>query len=160
MTNQNINTTSKFKIKAYFIPFIIILFTSFPIIVNTLIINKKDGQIEKLILTSILPLVVIIVSIYQLKNNLLNIIVSEESITFRRYLGYGKPNTIKFYDIDRYKVQMKVTKGEQYEILKIIKDNKTLLHVSQFYINNYNELKLKIEQKIDLETNIKGIEKN
>ena len=150
MIDKNSQVISKFNFKAYLNPVIIILFISFPVIVNTLIINKNDDPNEKLIFTSIMPLIVIIIGIYQLRQNLLNIIITDENITFRRYLGFGKSNIYNLNDLDGYNIQIKKTKGEEYEILKIIKDNKTLMQISQFYIDNYSDLKLKIEQKLKI----------
>ncbi len=150
MIDKNSQVISKFNFKAYLNPVIIILFISFPVIVNTLIINKNDDPNEKLIFTSIMPLIVIIIGIYQLRQNLLNIIITDENITFRRYLGFGKSNIYNLKDLDGYNIQIKKTKGEEYEILKIIKDNKTLMQISQFYIDNYSDLKLKIEQKLKI----------
>lgn len=150
MIDKNSQIISKFNFKAYLNPVIIILFISFPIIVNTLIINKNDDPNEKLIFTSIMPLIVIIIGIYQLRQNLLNIIITDENITFRRYLGFGKSNIYNLNDLDCYNIQIKKTKGEEYEILKIVKDNKTLMQISQFYIDNYSDLKLKIGQKLKI----------
>jgi hypothetical protein len=150
MIDKNSQVISKFNFKAYLNPVIIILFISFPVIVNTLIINKNDDPNEKLIFTSIMPLIVIIIGIYQLRQNLLNIIITDENITFRRYLGFGKSNIYNLNDLDGYNIQIKKTKGEEYEILKIIKDNKTLMQISQFYIDNYSDLKLKIGQKLKI----------
>ena len=148
MVDKNSQVKSKFNFKAYLTPVIIILFGSFPVIINTLIINIKDDPNEKLILTSIMPLIVIIISIYHLRQNLLNIIISDENITFRRYLGFGKSNIYNFIDLDGYNIKITKTKGEGYEILKIVKDNKTQMQISQFYIDNYSDLKLIIGQKL------------
>lgn len=150
MTNQNNVTVSKFNSKVYLVPIIIVLFWLFPIIVSFLIIDKNYDIIERIISLSILPLIVSFISLYQLKNNLLNTIITEETITFRRYLGYGKPNIYNFDDLDGYNIQIKKTKGEVYEILKIVEDNKTLIQISQFYIDNYSDLKLKIGQKLKI----------
>ena len=148
MVDKNSQVKSRFNFRAYLTPIIIILFGSFPVIINTLIIKDNLNPNKTLIFSSIMPLIVIITSIYQLRLNLLNIIISDENITFRRYLGFGKSNIYNLNDLDGYNIQIKKTKGEEYEILKIVKDNKTQMQISQFYIDNYSDLKLKIGQKL------------
>jgi hypothetical protein len=150
MTTKNNKTVSKFNFKVYLVPITILLFWSYPIIASSLNTDKNYGIFERIISLSILPLIVIIISFYQLRQNLLKIIITEESITFRRYLGFGKNNVYNLNDFDGFYVQIKKAKEKEYEILKIVKDNKTLMNISQFYIDNYSDLKLKLGLQLRL----------
>ncbi|UUC44725.1 hypothetical protein [Flavobacterium cerinum] len=56
---------------------------------------------------------------------------------------------IKFKDLDGFETTFETSKGgKSYEILYLIKDNKVLVHISEFHFSNYKEIKNKVRSKL------------
>lgn len=55
---------------------------------------------------------------------------------------------IRLEDLDGFETTIEPSKIGNYEVLFLVKNNKTLVHISEFHLSNYKEIKSKIETKL------------
>ena len=55
---------------------------------------------------------------------------------------------LKFDDLDGFETTIETSKGGSYEVLYLIKNQKTLAHISEFHLSNYKQLKSNINGKL------------
>ncbi len=74
--------------------------------------------------------------------------MDNETIISRSYLGFGKSVVTNFEEVDGFTICMVPSKYDDYEYLYIIKDNRKIIKVSQFYHRNYEDVKKAISKKV------------
>lgn len=55
---------------------------------------------------------------------------------------------IKLEDLDGFETTIETSKSGNYEVLYLVKNNKSLVHISEFHLANYKEIKVEIESKL------------
>lgn len=86
-------------------------------------------------------------------------------IIIKSFLGLGTTKKYEFIDFDGYKISILPSEYEDYEYLYLVKNQKKIIKISQFYHSNYTEIKQAISKKtknlgkedFNLAREIKGI---
>jgi hypothetical protein len=72
--------------------------------------------------------------------------INEEEIIFKNILLSEKKIALK--DFDGFETTIETSRGGSYEVLYLMKNKKSLVHISEFQLANYKELKNHIETKL------------
>lgn len=72
--------------------------------------------------------------------------INDKEIIFKNILLSEKKIALK--DFDGFEITIETSKGGSYEVLYLMKDEKSLVHISEFHLANYKELKNHIETKL------------
>ncbi len=78
----------------------------------------------------------------ELRNKIIKISLHNNEIEKKNYLGLKRKYNYK--DFDGYQTSILTSKGQNYEYLYFIKDNKKEIKLSEFYHKNYFDLKNEI----------------
>jgi hypothetical protein len=54
-----------------------------------------------------------------------------------------------FTEFDGYETTIETSRGGSYEVLYLMKNKKSLIHISEFHLANYKELKSNIDKKLN-----------
>jgi len=73
--------------------------------------------------------------------------INDEEIIFKNVLLSERRFTFK--DFDGFETTIETSRGGSYEVLYLIKNKKSLIHISEFHLANYKELKSHIETKLN-----------
>ncbi len=73
--------------------------------------------------------------------------ISDQDIIFKTFLLSEKKIALK--DFDGFETSIETSRGGNYEVLYLMKNQKSLIHISEFHLANYKELKSDIEKKLD-----------
>jgi hypothetical protein len=138
----SVELKSKFNFRVYLIPSLMLIFLIFGTV--ALIEQLKSINVEKIDLREIwLPLFFIIVFVliflHEFKNKIINVIIINDTIQKRTFLGFSK--TYKFKDFNGFAIRTEKGKIESYEYLYLMKDDKPIITICQTYHKNYYELK-------------------
>jgi hypothetical protein len=55
---------------------------------------------------------------------------------------------LNFESLDGFETTIETSKSGSYEVLYLVKNGKSLVHISEFHLSNYNEIKREIELKM------------
>lgn len=135
---------SKFKLIALIIPILILALVS---VSTVILIENSPLKIDKIrwidVYMTILFLFTIIGLIFgELRTKIIVIEIKNNYINKKNYLGFNQ--NYNFKDFDGFQTSIFVSKGERFEYLYLVKDNKKIIKISQAYHKNYFELKDKI----------------
>jgi len=61
---------------------------------------------------------------------------------------FNSVTKIKIDEIDGFESTIETSRGGSYEVIYLIKNKKTLVHISEFHLANYSEIKKEIKSKI------------
>lgn len=73
--------------------------------------------------------------------------ISDQEIIFKTLLLSEKK--IALNDFDGFETTRETSRGGSYEVLYLMKNQKSLIHISEFHLANYKELKSDIEKKLN-----------
>ena len=73
--------------------------------------------------------------------------ISDQEIIFKTFLLSEKK--IALNDFDGFETTRETSRGGSYEVLYLMKNQKSLIHISEFHLANYKELKSDIEKKLN-----------
>ena len=73
--------------------------------------------------------------------------INDQEITVKSILQDEKK--FRFKDFDGFETTIESSKGGNYEVLFLMKNKCSLIHISEFHLSNYKELKSNIESKIN-----------
>ena len=71
--------------------------------------------------------------------------INDQEITTKNIFLTEKQMQLK--DFDGFETTLETSKSGNYEVLYLMKNKKSLIHISEFYLSNYKELKSLIEKK-------------
>ena len=91
----------------------------------------------------------------ELRTKAIKVIIDGEDIKVRAFGGLSPERHYRFDDFDGFKTTVLSSRQGDYEYLYLIKKNKKVIKLSQFYHRNYQQLKQLISHK----TNDLGYEK-
>ena len=72
--------------------------------------------------------------------------ISDKEITLKKTLLSEKHFDLK--DFNGFETTLERSKYKSYEVLYLIKDKKSVIHISELHISNYKEIKKSIEKKL------------
>lgn len=138
----SVEVKSKFNFRVYLIPGLILIFLIFGI--AAFLEQLKGIDVKKIDLREIwLPLffivVFILIFLHEFKNKIINLIITNDNIEKRTFLGFNK--IYKFKDFNGFAIRTEKGKIESYEYLYLMKDDKPIITICQTYHKNYYELK-------------------
>ncbi len=139
---------SKFSFRTYFFVAMTIITFFLPIY---LFINRAETFGEsynmKFLFVSSFMIFFCIWTILQTFRRVLWLKINNEEIIFKNILLSEKKIALK--DFDGFEITIEKSKGGSYEVLYLMKNKKSLVHISEFHIANYEELKNHIEAKLN-----------
>src|SRR5690606_37321414 len=78
----------------------------------------------------------------------IRVVVEEDHIMVREFLGLHKSRIFYYQDLDGYEIKVLEAEYGSYEYLFIMKKGKRVIRISQYYHSNYKELKFFIQKKL------------
>lgn len=84
----------------------------------------------------------------ELRRRVLKVTIDKETITVRRYMGWGKEELHFLNTFDGYQLTHLQSRYGSYEYLYLIRDGKRVIKLSDFYHKNFEELKSAIAAKV------------
>ena len=101
----------------------------------------------------------------ELRTKAIKVSLSYDRIEVRRYLGRGTPTEYWFSEMEGFVTVLQPSEYRDYESLSLVKDGQRIIKLSEFYHENYFELKETIslkckklrEEKYNLLREMKGI---
>ena len=148
---------SKFKGWAWFLAGYAFLFTCILIacILWDIFLNNILPVYFNIIVTFFVAFTWVWIVLGELRNKVILVDIGYDNFVVKRYLGLGTAKTYYFGDMQGYKISFLYSASASYEYMYLIKDDKKIIKLSQFYHKNYDELKQAI---IDAHVKDLGIE--
>ena len=140
--------TSRFSIKTYL--FVVIPFVTF-IFPIYLFFNRIEAfgihHNSKFLFVASLLWLTCFYSILGIIKRVVTIKITDQEITTKNIFRSKKH--IKLKDFDGYQISSEISRGGSYEVVYLMKDNKCLIHISEFHLSNYKELKNLIQKNVN-----------
>jgi len=139
---------SKFKFRALLIPVLLIAITSISAYIVT---ENWPIKIEELrwieIYMAVLFLFTWIWLVFgELRTKVIKVTIENNHIKKKNYLGLNQKYNFK--DFSGFQTSILTSKGESFEYLYLVKDNRKIIKISEAYHKNYGELKNRIEANL------------
>lgn len=144
--NQN-KVRSRFTINAYFLPFSFVLFGVAPFVLDFLMSNEPKNGSVFFLLICILSWTTSVFCVWEFINHLIHIELTEREIIIRKYIGLGSKTRFPWDELDGFEITVRTSRSEKYEVLHVKKGKKIVIRISQFYIENYVEIKRAVMNK-------------
>lgn len=95
------------------------------------------------------PLVIILVWLTwgEIRTKAIKLIIKPDKLTINSFFGLGALKTISPSEIDGYKISILPSEYKNYEYLYLMVGKRKRIKISQFYHQNYAELKKEIAKK-------------
>lgn len=77
----------------------------------------------------------------EIKTKMISLDIEEDSVIVRRYLGFGPAKIYGLGEITGFKISVLTWRGGSYEYLYLMEGDRKIAKLSDFYHNNYKELK-------------------
>ena len=139
---------STFKFRAYVPLGLFLLVTLLIIYFTKSFIEKPDLPILAILAFMLLFLFIWVWLLFgELRTKAIKLEIHEQEIFVRNYLGFGIRKVYKFSQFDGFETALLSTQYGEYEYLYLIKNQKKIIKISQFYHANYEELKESISKK-------------
>lgn len=141
---------SKFTFKSYFLLVLIVAFGFLIWYVVPAFFNNPyydEKLFPKIFVPSITIFSFIMLFFGELRTKRININLNKNEIIVKRFFGLITEN-YRFSEIDGWKYSHLSSRGGTYEYLYLIKDEKKIVKISQFYHKNYFKLKNEIQGKL------------
>lgn len=135
---------SKFK-PGVFIPVFAALFL-FVLLILVIILFTGKGK-DPLIGLITIPVCIFFllwIVVGELRTKALKVEISYDKILVKKYLGYGAPAEFWFSEMEGFKTVLLPSEYRDYESLYLIKGGRKIIKLSEFYHENYVELKGRI----------------
>lgn len=130
---------SKFKFTAYIAPFFALAIL---LLLVCLIANKFEDftSIGGGIFASTLLLLSLVMLFNDMVTKAIGIKIYKNDISIRPFLGLGWQKNYEIEALDGFQSSIISAKGGTYRILYLMKDNKKVGKITEFYHSNYNEI--------------------
>jgi hypothetical protein len=135
---------SKFKYGAYILAVLVIVFTI--IMCFLLSLFFMDGiPIGLIIFVNLLFIFAWVWLVFgELRTKVVAVDIGYDNFIVKGFFGLGKPKTYYFNEVEGYKTSILPAKLTVYEYLYVMSGSKKVIKLSQFYHQNYEELKTAI----------------
>ncbi|MBL7699796.1 MAG: hypothetical protein JNK79_16635 [Chitinophagaceae bacterium] len=90
----------------------------------------------------------------ELRRRTIKVTIDSETITVRRYLGWGREELHFLNAFEGYHTTQLQSRYGSYEYLYLMQQGKKVIKLSEFYHKNYNELKEAIATKVKFAGNV------
>lgn len=141
MTFDQNKVRSRFTISAYLLPFSFVLFGVAPFVLDFLMSNEPKNSRVFFLLICILSWVTSVFCLLGFINHLIRIELTEREIIIRKYFGLTSKTSFLWEELNGFEITVRTSRSEKFEVLNVIKDKKIVIRISQFYIENYGEIK-------------------
>lgn len=84
----------------------------------------------------------------ELRRRAIKVIIDSETITVKRYMGWGKEQLYFLNQFDGFYTTNLQSENGGYEYLYLMKDDKKIIKLSEFYHANFQEMKSAISDKV------------
>lgn len=119
------------------------------VILSNITVSSVDNLPTAVYVFTILFLFIWIWLIFgELRTKTIVVKIEDHSITTTNFLGLGITRQFEINEFDGFTTSLLPSRGGTYEYLYLIKDNKKIIKLSEFYHENYFELKNVITKKI------------
>lgn len=93
----------------------------------------------------LIPFVFIVIFILEFKRNAIKIAFSHDKISWWNYFGYGQEKCVFKHEIEGYTTSVLKSESGDFQVISMKSKNETILRISEFYHENYPELKAFIQ---------------
>jgi hypothetical protein len=148
---------SKFRLWA-FLPPVLVLMVSFLLGLIVAVSFQPKVDISSFVAFFVVLLFVFILLwlvLGELRTKEIKVTIDGDQIKVRNFLGAGMTKFYRFNEVDGFKTSILEARQGDYEYLYLIKNNRKVVKLSEFYHRNYKELK----QVITAKTTDQGFEK-
>lgn len=141
--------TSKFQPKVA-APIVVILAVVAIVIIVTYVINENREAPLIVMMAFYVPALFLagLIIFGELRKRAIQVMIDNETITVKRYLGWGKEELHFLNSFDGYYVTDLRSRYGSYEYLYLVKDGKKVIKLSGFYHKNYLELKAALARRV------------
>lgn len=140
---------SKFRI---WILLLILLFTTLCVLYcylcMFLFFPENEKQNELFIPFSIVTFTILWLFFGEIRTKAIVVNIVGDKIIYKRFFGLSSPRTKYFKDFDGYKTSILYSRSGSYEYLYLMIKGKKVIKLSEFYHNNYQDLKKKIDENL------------
>jgi hypothetical protein len=85
----------------------------------------------------------------ELRTKALAVAIRPGAITVRRFYGLGPIRSYNLSDFDGFTTSLLTSKSDTYEYLYLMKGDKKVLKLSEYYHKNYDDLKAELEKEVN-----------
>ena len=136
---------TKFKLWAY-VPLIISVCLTVLLAVFVRLFSVNLPTFAYLLILFLLALIIWLVTI-ELKNKAVLVKIEEKEIKLIKFLGWGSQTSISIESISGYKISQVPHEWDSSEVLYLIVNNKKAIRISEFYHQNYYDIKLYLTRR-------------
>ena len=147
MTSDQNKIRSRFTINAYFLPFAFVLFGVAPFVLDFLMSNEPKNGSVFFLLICILSWATSVFCVWEFIKHLIHIELTEREIIIRKYIGLGSKTRFPWGELDGFEITVRTSRSGEYEVLHVKIGEKNVIRISQFYIENYVEIKRMVMNK-------------
>jgi hypothetical protein len=115
----------------------------------TLTSNDVFDMIGGIIAFIVVALIWLVMVWGELRLKTYRIYFQTNHIEVQSFFGLGKKRIYAYDEINRYIIGLKPAYPLPYESIRLMRDEKKLLWISQFYFRNYKEIKLLITERFE-----------
>ncbi len=138
---------SKFKYGIFFPVFVAVFLFVLLFLVIFLFTGEGNDPLIALITIPVCILFLVWIILGELRTKAIKVTISYDRIEVRRYLGYGNPVEYWFSEIEEFTTVLLPSEYRDHESLNLIKGERKIIKLSEFYHENYFELKENISVK-------------
>jgi hypothetical protein len=149
--NNSYEIRSRFRFQAL-LPMIFLLPFAIGFIAGVLLMNWGSETMAIVIYIFIIVFLSLVLAwavFDEVRTKAIKVIIGKNQISVRGYFGFGSETTYFLSDFDRFITSQVPTKYRTFEYLYLLKDNKRLIKLSEYYHKNYEELKQAISEEVD-----------
>lgn len=143
--------TSKFKLKSFF-PLVVIppiIFGLVNYIYFLLAPTAPTPPLNGLPLILLLTFTILWLFFGEFRTKMIKVVLNDDHLLIRTFGGLSTAKKYLYKDLDGFKTSILRSRAGDNEYLYLIKDNKKVGKISDFYHKNYLELKTEISSKLD-----------
>jgi len=111
--------------------------------------SDKMAPISVFVFIALISFIWIWLIFGELRNKTIVMKIDANSITIKHFMGLGHSNQIMFSEFNGFATTINNSRVAKYEYLYLINKNKKEIIISEFYHQNYLELKNEISKKIE-----------
>ena len=140
---------SKFKPWVIYLSGLFVLFAGLFVFLVFLFFRTPQLSSLSIMLVLLIPAFFLVwIFVGELRTKAIKVTIEVNTITATSYLGFGRRKSFTLSEFDGFKTSILPSEYEDYEFLYLMSGNKKLVKLSQFYHQNYPQLKKAIAGKL------------
>jgi hypothetical protein len=141
--------TSKFKPNIVGPIIVIVMVVVMSVVITYLMMEDENTPLFVLVVYYVPELILVCIMIFgELRRRTIKVIIDSETITVRRYLGWGREKLYFLNQFEGFYTTELQSRYGGYEYLYLMKDNRKVIKLSEFYHANFQEMKAAISGKV------------